>query len=53
MTLEILNYGRYHTATGTLAEVVEALNAEGVPAHGVLVVSYDEDNNIYFAVYYK
>jgi hypothetical protein len=44
-------YGSYFTLEGTLQEVTEALQDEGVPAHKVISVFWDGSN--YVAVYNK
>jgi hypothetical protein len=45
--------GEYHTLTGTLAEVVTALNARGVGAHKVLAIYYDSGASKTTAVFHR
>lgn len=44
-------YGDFFTLEGTLDEVTQALQDEGVPAHKVVSVFWDGGN--YVAVYHK
>ena len=44
-------YGNYFTLEGTLAEVTQALDDEGVPTHKVVSIFWDGTNHV--AVYNK
>jgi hypothetical protein len=45
------DYGRFHTLTGTLSEVVQALGDQVVPAHKVISIFWDGTTIV--AVYHK
>ena len=51
MAVSKADYDRYHTLTGTLAEVAGALRDEAVPPHDVLSVVWN--STAYVVVYYK
>ena len=51
MVVTTVQYGRYYTSTGTMAEVIAALNADVVPMSNVIQVLHNGTNIT--AVYHK
>ena len=46
--------GNYHElGAGDLTEIIDHLNSNHIPAHKVIVIGKDTDNNCYFAVYHS
>lgn len=45
-------YGRFYSSTGTLAEVMAELTANGVLPHKVINIYYDSGAAVTTAVYY-
>jgi len=53
MTVTINLYGSWRTFTGTLAEVVGALNTEGIPQDNLMELGVDAAGTAYYAVVHK
>jgi len=53
MAVSKVDYGRWHTLEGTIAEVVGALRDECVPAHKVVYFGRGTVDTEFLAVYHK